>query len=112
MFPRKLNMKRPPIRRKIAVSAIKRKGFTARKRRSSTAHEIYILKDEDGRNTGRTIKMVNPHSGRQGMVTEKIVKQWSLALNINNRDWVYEFIDCTKSHQDLLNFLRERGYIN
>jgi hypothetical protein len=96
------------IKWKTAVNNIGKKGIRQVKR-GRAGHPIFVILDENEKQIGRKLSLTNEHEGQIG---EKIFRQWSSDLRINDVEFVAGFFRCENTQTELLQRLRQNGIIS
>jgi len=89
------------------INNVGRKGVRQVKRKSAS-HPVFVILDENNQQVGRKLSLVNRH---EGIIDEKIFRQWSTDLQLNDVEFIAGFFKCDNTQDDLLIRLRQNGQI-
>ncbi len=78
------------------------KGFKPRALGHTTRHGVFVLTDLEGNDTKVKTSLFKPHAGTKGLINHWKLKQLSSQLNLYDTEFLLEYIDCTKNHEELL----------
>ena len=87
---------------KFVRKQFKNKGFNTRTAGHTTRHGVFILTDLDGNDTKTKLPLFKQHKGTKGDINHWKLKAISSQLNLYDTKFLSLFIDCERTHKDLL----------